>query len=680
MTDPQSYRPPTGTIPTDPGVYRFIDPEGRVLYVGKAKNLRARLQNYFQDPSGLSPRINTMVHTACQVIWVVVGSEIEALTLEYSWIKEFQPRFNVVFRDNKSYPYVAISLTETYPRVWITRQEHKKTNKYFGPYTKVWAIRDTLDNLLTAFPMRSCSKGQFNQAQRAGRPCLFGYIGKCSAPCVGKISPREHRELVDKLIDFMDGDQSDVIAQRTRAMQEAALNEEFEKAARLRDEIKALNAIAQRNVVVFDSNLDADIIGLVADELEASLQIFSVRGGRIRAQKGWISEEAAGVSMGEMISELIVQVYGDPSYDKENVRRESSRSVDDRAHTAVGAIPAEIWVPVLPDDAEQLEEWLTMRRGRHVSLRHPRRGDKAQLALTVQENARQALERHKLQRAGDITVRSRALEELRDGLGLERSPLRIECFDISHLQGHQQVASMVVFEDGLAKKSDYRKFIIRGKDGNGGVDDTAAMDEVLRRRLARLLDGAHGSDAGGEEDELPAQKASASEAHAEPHSQEGEEKKRRFAYRPDLLVVDGGLPQVNAAQAVIDEMGADVQVVGLAKRLEEVWVPGEDFPIIFPRTSPALRLLQQLRDESHRFAITFHRKKRSAAMTRSSLDAIPGLGPAKQKALLKQFSSVAKIREASIEELTSVPGIGPTLAEVILSHLQPKKNDESAGE
>lgn len=662
MADPASYRPAPGTIPTRPGVYRFRDLEGRVLYVGKAKSLRARLSNYFQDEYSLSPRIRQMVHTASRVEWVIVGSEVEALTLEYSWIKEFEPRFNVVFRDNKSYPYLAVSLSEEFPRVWITRQKHRPGVRYFGPYTKVWAIRETLDELLTAFPMRSCTKGQFNQAERAGRPCLYGYIGRCSAPCVGRVSSDEHREIALGLTDFMDGDSSKVISQRKKEMLSAAAEENFERAARLRDQVQALEAASERNVVVFEQNLDADIFGLEYDELEASVQVFFVRGGRIRGQRGWVSEEIGGLGAEEIVGELMLQVYGDPEYDELPSMRADSTSIDDRKHTPVGAIPAEIWVSALPEDQAGIEEWLRSRRGdRPVRLKVPQRGNKAKLAETVHENAAQSLQRHKLARAADITVRSQALEELREGLGLERAPLRIECYDISHTQGQHQVASMVVFEDGLSKKADYRHFIVRGPEGKGVPDDTAAMDEVLRRRLARLVAGAAADDAGAAEDEAKEDELSGfGDVQGKP---------RRFAYRPDLLVVDGGLPQVNAAQRVVDEFGARVQVVGLAKRLEEVWIPGDDFPVIFPRTSPALRLLQQLRDESHRFAITFHRKKRGKAMTRSALDDIPGLGPAKQKELLKAFGSVAKIRGAAAEELQAVKGIGPRLAATIVEAL-----------
>lgn len=720
MADPRQYRPEQGAIPTQPGVYRFLDGEGRVLYVGKAKNLRARLSSYFQDPAGLSDRIRAMVYTAEAVKWVVVGSEVEALTLEYLWIKEFTPTFNVVFRDNKSYPYLAVSLGEEYPRVWVTRQEHRKGTRYLGPYTKVWAIRETLDQLLSVFPMRSCTKSQFNQARRLGRPCLFGHIGKCSAPCIERVTPEEHRETAMSLIRFMEGGGSKAIATRRKRMLEAANAEEYETAARLRDEISALEAVNERNVIVLNENLDVDIFGIAFDEIEASVQVFYVRGGRIRGQQAWISDEIGGLELSEIVSNLVLQVYGDVKFDDVVAVPEASRSVDDRAHTPLGAIPSEIWVPGLPEDALELQKWLAERRGGTVRLKTPRRGDKAKLAHTVRLNAEQALARHKLARAGDITVRSQALEELRDALELDRAPLRIECYDVSHTQGTHQVASMVVFEDGLAKKADYRHFIVRGPDGEGAADDTAAMDEVLRRRLARLLAGAAGDDVGAAEDEdrgnranaageaeTPRETENARKAERVPEAEKsfetgqiskacdaaagagdaedatpGEDEAggdvprvagqpsapRRFAYKPDLIVVDGGLPQVNAAQRVVEETGADVRIVGLAKRLEEVWIPGEDFPVVLPRRSPSLRLLQQLRDESHRFAITFHRKKRAKAMTRSALDAVPGLGAAKQKALLGSLGSLAKIKAASQEELLKVPGIGPALARAIVEH------------
>ncbi|QRV01382.1 excinuclease ABC subunit UvrC [Arcanobacterium phocisimile] len=652
MADPQSYRPTD--IPANPGVYRFIDEEGRVIYVGKASSLRNRLSNYFQDPAQLHPRTRAMVFTAVDVKWVVVGSEIEALTLEYAWIKEFAPRFNVMYRDDKSYPYLTITMSEQYPRVLVTRNAHRRKDKYYGPYTKVWAVREALDLLLRVFPMRSCTKGVFNAAQRSGRPCLNGYIDRCAAPCVGRVTDEEHRAIAREMIAFLDSSGEDLIKEKTAQMKQAALEQDFEKAARLRDDVAALTTVAERNSVVLDPDIDADIFGLEFDELEASVQVFFVRGGRIRGQRGWVTS-VEDLGEAALLNQLVLQVYGEYAPMPTTKKRSQARSVDDVEHTATDAIPREIWLPAMPEDSETLETWLSQLRGARVKIRVPQRGAKAQLAETVHTNAVQALQRHKIQRAGDITERSQALEELRDGLGLERAPLRIECYDISHTQGTHQVGSMVVFEDARAKKSDYRHFIVRGPDGNGARDDTAAMDEVLRRRLARLQSGAAADDASDDEpNELPETETS---------------KPRKFAYKPDLIVVDGGLPQVNAAQRVVDEMGADVTIIGLAKRLEEIWIPGEEFPVILSRSSPALRLLQYLRDESHRFAITFHRKKRSKAMTRSALDEIPGLGPAKQKSLLKHFGSLAKIKAATREDLLQAPGIGPALADVLISQL-----------
>lgn len=712
MADPQSYRPPTSSIPRDPGVYRFIDDEGRVLYVGKAKNLRNRLQNYFQPPENLIPRIRKMVFTATRVVWVVVGSEVEALTLEYSWIKEFEPPFNVMFRkDDKSYPYLAVSMGEEFPRAYITREKHKKGTLYFGPYTKVWALRKTLDTMLRIFTMRSCKDADFKRGQRTGKPCFNTHIGLCNGSCAGMVSAEENREVAKQFVRFLDSDGSEYINERTLDMKKASAELDFEQAAKIRNEIEALKTVRERNVVVFDSNLNADIIGLEADEIDASVQIFYVRGGRIRGQIGWV-EETEGTTNADVLNAVILQTYSDVSYDDyrgvgtvSKPLTHEGRSIDDRSHTPVGAIPSEIWVPELPTDRKNLEEWLRERRGGPVHFKQPQRGAKAQLADTVHVNAKQAFDRNKLARATDITVRSQALEELRIGLDLDRAPLRIEGYDISHTQGQQQVGSMVVFEDGLKKTADYRHFIVRGPDGQGVPDDTAAMSEVLRRRLLRLESSRFADDAGGEEDSVQHTRRFANNAGAAEDSGQhtrrfaddtgreedrvlsgGEEsgelsvaeaelkKPRRFAYRPDVLVVDGGLPQVNAAQRVVDELGADVRVIGLAKRLEEVWLPGEYFPVIFPRTSPALRLLQQLRDESHRFAITFHRKKRGEKMTRSLLDTIPGLGPSKQKALLKALGSVKRIREASVEDLQKVAGIGPVLAQTIHQHLSDSAN------
>ena len=675
MADPQSYRPKTSDIPAQPGVYRFIDAENRVIYVGKAKSLRSRLVNYFQPLPKLHPRTRQMVTTAVRVAWVTVASETEALTLEYQWIKEFTPRFNVIFRDDKSYPYLAVTTLEPIPRLLGTRAAHKKGNKYYGPYTK-GSIRDSVDLLLKVFPVRSCSKGALLAARRSGRPCLNGYIDRCAAPCIGRVSEAEHRELVGELVRFLDSDGQQLVREKTAAMREAAGAEEYERAAKLRDEVTALARLVEKNTVVMAPDVDADVFGFEFDELEASVQVFYVRGGRIRGQRGWVSDIEA-LDAAELLEEVLVHHYGEKTEARHSSKSEPAkntsqaapmraaakaqrRSVDDVAHTDLSAIPREIWLPANPSDTAGLESWLSELRGGPVHLKMPQRGEKAAFMQTVHENAAAALHRHKLHRCTDLTERSAALEELRDGLGLPRAPLRIECFDISHMQGTHQVASMVVFEDGLAKKSDYRKFTIRGGDGEGARDDTEAMAEVLRRRFTR---------AAQDKPQREPEPLSHANESGELLEDDASNQPKRFAYKPDLVVVDGGLPQVNAAAAVLEELGAVVTVIGLAKRLEEVWLPGEEFPLILPRQSASLRLLQYVRDESHRFAITFHRKSRSKAMTRSMLDAVPGLGAAKQKALLKHFGSLARIKAATPGQLQEVPGIGPAMAKQISDFL-----------
>ncbi|MDF2145760.1 excinuclease ABC subunit UvrC [Knoellia sp. p5-6-4] len=645
MADPSTYRPAPGEIPVDPGVYRFRDRDGRVIYVGKAKSLRPRLSSYFQDLSALHPRTATMVTTAASVEWTVVSTEVEALQLEYSWIKEFDPRFNVKYRDDKSYPYLAVTLGEQFPRAQVLRGAKRKGTRYFGPYAHAWAIRETLDLMLRVFPMRTCSSGVFKRAGQVGRPCLLGYIDKCSAPCVGRVSPEEHRAIAEDFCDFMAGNTTKFVKRLERRMQEASAALEFEQAARLRDDIGALNKALEKSAVVLGDGTDADVFALADDELEAAVQVFHVRGGRVRGQRGWVAEKDAE-SVPEIVEHLLQQVYGGESGE---------------------GVPREVLVPVLPPDLEAVVEWLTGLRGSQVQLRVPQRGDKRTLMETVRRNAEQSLARHKLARAGDLTARSQALQELQETLDLREAPLRIECFDVSHVQGTQVVASMVVFEDGLARKSEYRRFIVRGATEGGTVDDTAAMHEVLTRRFQRYLedrDQASDIELGPDRD------------NGEPSGGVGERvdpdtgRPRRFAYPPNLVVVDGGLPQVNAARAALDALGVDdVAVVGLAKRLEEVWVPGQDFPVILPRTSEGLYLLQRVRDEAHRFAITLHRQRRSKAMTTSALDGIPGLGEAKRKALLRHFGSVKKIRAASVEDLQAVSGIGPALAGTIAAQL-----------
>ncbi|MEO6885226.1 MAG: excinuclease ABC subunit UvrC [Jatrophihabitantaceae bacterium] len=635
MPDPATYRPTTGTIPLGPGVYKFRDERRQVIYVGKAKSLRQRLNSYFADITALHPRTAQMVTTAASVEWTVVGTEVEALQLEYTWIKQFDPRFNVKYRDDKSYPSLAVTLYEQYPRLQVMRGPKKKGVRYFGPYGHAWAIRETLDLLLRVFPARTCSNGVFKRAEQIGRPCLLGYIGKCSAPCVGRVSAEEHREIVDDFCEFMVGKTDTMIKRLERRMREASAGQEFELAARLRDDLEALRRAMEKQAVVFGDGTDADVIALAQDDLEAAVQIFHVRGGRIRGQRGWVVDKLDEVTTGDLVEQFVTQFYGDDT--------ESG-----------GTIPREVLVPALPEDADALAQWLCERRGSRAHLRIPQRGDKRALAETVARNAEQALMQHKLKRATDLTARSRALGELQDALALPTAPLRIECFDISHVQGTNVVASMVVFEDGLARKSEYRRFAMRE-----GTGDTDWIAEVVRRRFARYLDevGADGDSAPDAEPKRPG---------INPETG----RPRKFAYAPNLLVVDGGAPQVAAARAVLIELGIEgVALVGLAKRLEEVWLPGEDYPAILPRTSEGLYLLQRVRDEAHRFAITFHRQKRSKAMTVSALDGIAGLGETRRKALLKHFGSLKRVRAAAADEIALVPGIGPSTAAAIASAL-----------
>lgn len=665
-----TYRPKTGDIPTNPGVYRFRDPEGRVIYVGKAKNLRQRLTNYFQDLSQLHPRTQQMVTTASSVQWTVVGNEIEALTLEFTWIKEFNPRFNVMFKDDKSYPYLSVSMGERFPRAQVTRQIHRKNARYFGPYTQVWAIRETIDLLLRVFPVRTCSAGVFNRAQAQKRPCLLGYIDKCSAPCVGRISEEEHRKLASDLCDFMDGKVGPFIRDLERQMREASAELAFESAAKLRDDIAALKTVLEKNSVVFDHAVDADVISLVADELNAAVHVFYVRGGRIRGTRGWVLDREDDATEAELMARLIEQVYAEmtpapaPRQGRPRDHAEAV-SVDDVAHTPTSALPRQVYTNISPADAKNLAQWLGSIRGAKVTLTVPQRGKVKELMATVTANAEHALALYKTKRAGDLTERSKALEELADYLGLPAAPLRIECFDISHTQGHHQVASMVVFEDGMPRKDAYRTYTV-AKEGETPLDDTAAMNQILQRRFRRLLAEESGLE-GEDEEGIAYVSGPIDAATARP---------RRFSYRPDLVVVDGGLPQVNAARRALDEAGVDIPLIGLAKRLEEVWIPGDEFPVIFSRSSSALYLLQYIRDESHRFAITAHRKRRTKAQTRSILDGIPGLGPARQKALLNHFGSVKKIREADAETISSVPGIGRALADTIVARLAASGTDK----
>ncbi|MCX4848692.1 excinuclease ABC subunit UvrC [Streptomyces sp. NBC_00893] len=687
MADPSSYRPKPGQIPDSPGVYKFRDEHRRVIYVGKAKNLRQRLANYFQDLAALHPRTRTMVTTAASVEWTVVSTEVEALQLEYSWIKEFDPRFNVKYRDDKSYPYLAVTLNEEFPRVQVMRGAKKKGVRYFGPYGHAWAIRETVDLMLRVFPVRTCSAGVFKNAARTGRPCLLGYIGKCSAPCVGRVTPEEHRELADDFCDFMAGRTGTYIRRLEKDMMAAAEEMEYERAARLRDDVEALKRAMEKSAVVLADATDADLIAVAEDELEAAVQIFHVRGGRVRGQRGWVTDKVENVDTSGLVEHALQQLYGEETGD---------------------SVPKEVLVPALPEDPDAVSQWLADRRGSQVSLRIPQRGDKKDLMATVQRNALQALGLHKTKRASDLTTRSRALEEIAEALGLDTAPLRIECFDISHLQGDDVVASMVVFEDGLARKSEYRRFQIKGFEGQ---DDVRSMHEVIGRRFKRYLQekertgeweetpaptgpvpapqdaaiapgaapgpdiAAPGTDpaacvaalvtadpAAGAAD--PARGTTDADPDAEPREDDGRPK--RFAYPPQLVVVDGGQPQVAAAKRALDELGIDdIAVCGLAKRLEEVWLPDDDDPVVLPRSSEGLYLLQRVRDEAHRFAITYQRAKRAKRIRSSPLDAVAGLGETRKQALIKHFGSVKKLKQATIDEICEVPGIGRRTAESV---------------
>ena len=661
MADPYgtvAFRPAPGEIPESPGVYRFRDQRGRVIYVGKAKSLRQRLNQYFADFAGLHPRTQMMLQTAAGVEWTVVGTEVEALQLEYSWIKEFDPRFNIKYRDDKSYPYLAVTMSDEYPRVMVMRGAKRKGTRYFGPYSHAWAIRDTVDTLLRVFPVRTCSAGVFKRSGQIGRPCLLGYIGKCSAPCVKRISTEEHRRLAEDFCDFMAGQTSRFASRLEAEMKQAAREEEFERAARLRDDLRALERAIEKQAVVLGDGTDCDVIALAEDQLEAAVQVFYVRGGRVRGQRGWVLDKIEEVTPAGLVEQFLGQVYADSPAGTEAIN---------------AGIPREVLVPELPPDPDTMSQWLAERRGGPVSLRVPRRGDKKALLETVARNAGESLALHKTRRASDLTTRSKALNEIQEALGLDDAPLRIECYDVSNLQGTHVVASMVVFEDGLARKSEYRRFAIKGHDG---TDDISSIHEVITRRFRRYLAEREKT---GELDTL-------GDPEAGEDSDDGAERadvtaQKKFSYPPNLVVVDGGPLQAEAAARALAELGIDdVAVCGLAKRLEEVWIPGEEYPVILPRSSEGLYLLQRVRDEAHRFAIAYHRAKRGKAATTSALDDVPGLGPARRKALLKQFGSVRKLGAASIEEIAAVPGIGTRLAAAISAALGANhvgENDEN---
>ena len=644
MADPASYRPAPGSIPEAPGVYRFRDERGRVIYVGKARSLRPRLSSYFQDLANLHARTQTMVTSAAAVEWTVVRTEVEALQLEYSWIKEFDPRFNVKYRDDKSYPSLAVTLNEEFPRLQVMRGPKKKGVRYFGPYSHAWAIRETLDLLLRVFPARTCSAGVFKRAGQVGRPCLLGYIGKCAAPCVGRVSADEHRQIVEDFCDFMAGQTTTYLRRLEKDMQVAAANQEYERAARLRDDIKALERAMEKQSVVLGDGTDADVVAFAEDPLEAAVQVFYVRGGRIRGQRGWVVDKVEDLTTGDLVEHFLQQVYGG--------------SATEPGEPGWGdTVPREVLVPAMPPDAEAVQAWLTTLRGSNVDLRVPQRGDKRALMETVARNAGQSLALHKTRRGSDLTSRSLALQELQEALGLDEAPLRIECYDVSHLQESDVVASMVVFEDGLARKSEYRRFIIKGHAGQG---DVASISEVISRRFRRYVE----------------ERAETGEVDADVPSGIDPEtgRPKRFAYPPNLVVVDGGAPQVAAARKALDELGVvDVALCGLAKRLEEVWLPDDPHPVVLPRTSEGLYLLQRVRDEAHRFAITLHRNRRSRSMTESALDGIPGLGETRRKALLKHFGSLKRLAAAGVDEVAEVPGIGPATAQAVVAALAERR-------
>ncbi|KAB8289270.1 excinuclease ABC subunit C [Bifidobacterium ramosum] len=702
------FRPKTGDIPAQPGVYKWRDGEGRVIYVGKAKNLRNRLTNYFQPLYLLHPRTQTMVLTARSLEWTVVGTELEALTLEYTWIKEFDPRFNVQFRDDKTYPYLAISVGEPYPRIWVTRSRKRRDARYFGPYAKVWELRKSLDRLLRTFPVRTCTGSVFRKAELTGRSCLLASIGKCSAPCTGRVDPKEHRRMCEQLVGVMTGRLGkSYIAQLTRDMKEASAELEFEKAARLRDEIQMLGTVMQQNAVVFDQDVDADVFGMASDELEASVHAFIVRDGSIRGERNWSVERVEDIDDAELIADLIVQVYSDAEPDTSidmgsrveerrdaigstqsmtatdaTARAQATRERHERQEQTgradllapVAPVPREVIVPVEPARRGELETWLSGRRGAAVTIRIASRGDKKTLMDRATDNADQALQRSKMSRISDMGARSEAMNDVAKALGLKQAPLRIECYDISNTVGGAfQVASMVVFEDAIAKKSEYRRFAIRGKDGSGAVDDLSALYETLTRRFRHgNIAGDTGDSMDNERREREAANTVDGQERADGHPGTGEPvvqqntDRRRFAYKPNLIVVDGGQPQVMAAAKALADCGVDdVALCGLAKRLEEVWVPDDDYPIILKRQSEGMYLLQRVRDESHRFAITYHRQTRRKGALRSALDDIPGIGEAYQKRLLNHFGSVRAMREADVEELEQVKGVGHAKAEAI---------------
>ncbi|MFJ4166757.1 excinuclease ABC subunit UvrC [Microbacterium sp. NPDC089698] len=636
MAEQLPYKPRPGEIPTDPGVYRFRDAQGRVLYVGKAKNLRQRLSNYFAPLRTLHERTRRMVTTAASVEWTVVPTDVDSLQLEYMWIKEFDPPFNVRYKDDKSYPFMAITLADEAPRVIVTRNRRIPGAKYFGPYPKVWAVHDTIDLMIKVFPIRTCSDASYRKAMQTGRPCFPGQIGKCGGPCSMKVSIAEHRAMVDDFIAFMEGGDERFTRDLTRRMHEASAAMDYESAAKYRDQLASIDAVLGRSALVLPQDEDADLFGIAEDELSAAIQHFVIRGGRVRGVRASTLDKEIDISGAELVDQILQRTYGEASGEQ---------------------VPRRVLVPAMPEDAAELEEWLRARRGKKVEIAVAQRGQRAELMRNATLNAQQALIRHKTRRSSDYSTRTQALTDLQDALGLDEAPLRIECFDISHLGGTNVVASMVVFEDGLPRKDQYRSFNIAET-----TDDTDSMYQVLRRRLAHI-------DA-PEEVEATALVAEADESPGEAEELVVmERRKPRFAYPPQLLIVDGGKPQVEAAARALRDAGrTEIGLCGIAKRLEELWLPGEEYPVILPRTSEALYLVQRLRDEAHRFAITHQRKRRKRDIA-SILGEVPGLGAARIKTLLRHFGSVAALRRAGSAEIQEVQGIGPALAEAIRAHL-----------
>ena len=637
MANALPYKPKPGEIPTQPGVYRFRDADGRVLYVGKAKNLRARLSNYFAPLHTLHERTRRMVLTAASVEWTVVASDVESLQLEYMWIQEFSPPFNVRYKDDKSYPYMAITLADEAPRVIVTRNRRIPGARYFGPYPKIWAVHDTIDLMIKVFPIRTCSDASYKKAMATGRPCFPGQIGRCGGPCSMKVTIEEHRAIVDDFVAFMAGGDARFTRELTARMREASAAMDYEAAARYRDRLQAIDAVLSRSSLVLADDTDADLFGIAEDELSAAVQHFVVRGGRVRGVRATTIDKELDISGADLVDQVLQRTYGAASPSE---------------------IPRQVLVPTLPDDAAELEQWLQERRGKRVSLQVAQRGRKADLLRTATINAQQALILHKTRRTSDYTARTKALTDLQLALGMDEAPLRIECYDVSHLSGTNVVASMVVFEDGLPRKDQYRSFGVPET-----TDDTDSLYQVLMRRLAHVDRDDAAADA-----EAAAARAVAAAQDAEAPVVT-ERKRPRFAYRPQLLVVDGGAPQVAAAARALQDSGhTEIALCGIAKRLEEIWLPGDDYPVILPRTSEALYLLQRLRDEAHRFAITHQRTRRKRDIT-TVLAEVPGLGEARIKALLKHFGSVAALSRASVAEITELPGIGPKLAAAIEERL-----------